>query len=72
MNQIVVKRTFRLDFLKNYSNVVCVGTVGLGKIHLGLALNQCAREVRCNVFCVAASNILEGLKTAQHYKRLEL
>ena len=71
INQMAVKQLFRLEFLKDHSNVVFVGTVGLGKTHLAVALGQCACQAGHSVLYVPAIEMLNDLNAAQSHKTLK-
>jgi len=62
INQMAVKQLFRLEFLKDHSNVVFVGTVGLG---------QCACEAGHGVLYVPVIQMLNDLQAAQGLKTLK-
>jgi len=49
-----IKQLFRLGFLEEHTNVVFVGSVGLGKTHLAVALGQTACEAGHEVLFVSA------------------
>jgi len=40
INQLQVKDLFRLQFMKDHSNIILLGGVGLGKTHLAMALGH--------------------------------
>ncbi|MCK5354343.1 MAG: ATP-binding protein, partial [Methyloprofundus sp.] len=40
INQLLVKDLFRLQFMKDHSNIILLGGVGLGKTHLATALGH--------------------------------
>ena len=71
INQMAVKQLFRLEFLKNHSNVVFVGSVGLGKTQLAAALGPCACQAGHSVLYVPAIVMLNDLDAAQSHKRLK-
>ena len=71
INQMAVKQLFRLEFLKDHTNVVFVGSVGLGKTHLAVALGQCACQAGHQVLYVPAVEMINELCTAQAQQRLK-
>ena len=71
INQMAIKQLFRLEFLKDHTNVVFVGSVGLGKTHLAVALGQCACQAGYQVLYVPAVEMLNELCAAQAEQRLK-
>lgn len=64
INQMAVKQLFRLKFIKDQTSVVFVGTVGLAKTHLAVALGHCACEAGHGVPYVPAIQMLNELQAA--------
>jgi len=60
-----IRHLFTLNFMRNNSNVVFIGTVGLGKTHLASALGRQACMKRCNVLFTSAVQIINTLAEAQ-------
>ena len=56
---------------KDHTNVVFVGSVGLGKTHLAVALGQCACQAGYQVLYVPAVEMLNELCAAQAEQRLK-
>ena len=58
VNQLQVKNLFRLNFIDEKSNVIFLGTVGLGKTHLATALGyQACLKGHTVLFCSAVDAI---------------
>lgn len=78
INRLQVQNAFRLNFIRDKSNIVFIGGVGLGKTHLAIALGYQACLNGHNVLfssAVDAVNTLIAAKNAgqlkQHLKKYE-
>jgi DNA replication protein DnaC len=65
-----IKNLFRLTFLKNTSNVIFLGGVGLGKTHLSIALGYNACLKGHSVLFATAIDTVNALIAAQAEGRL--
>jgi len=65
-----IQALFTLDFLHDHTNVVFVGTVGLGKTHLMLALANTACVAGYSVLFTTAAAMVNNLAAAQLAGRL--
>jgi DNA replication protein DnaC len=71
INQLQVKNLFRLNFIEEKSNVIFLGSVGLGKTHLATALGyQACLKGHTVLFCSAVDTI-NNLAAAQSAGRLK-
>jgi DNA replication protein DnaC len=71
VNQLQVKNLFRLNFIDEKSNVIFLGTVGLGKTHLATALGyQACLKGHTVLFC-SAVDAINNLAAAQSAGRLK-
>jgi DNA replication protein DnaC len=58
INRMTIQNLFRLQFMENHSNVIFLGTVGLGKTHITTALGHAACLAGKSVlFCTAVDTI---------------
>lgn len=71
INKPQIQNIFRLSFIKNKSNVVFVGGVGLGKTHLSLALGYQACLMGHKVLFTSAIDVVNSLVAAQKAGRLK-
>jgi len=71
INKMQVENLFRLDFIKQKSNVVLLGGVGLGKTHLATALGYQACLKGYTVFFTTAVDAINSLIAAQTTGRLK-
>jgi DNA replication protein DnaC len=65
INSALVRALFTLDFMREKSNIVFIGTVGLGKTHLAAALCQRACEQRKHARFITAAEIINELEAAR-------
>ena len=65
INRMAVQDLFRLEFLKQKSNVVFLGNVGLGKTHLATALGYAACQEGASVLFANAISVINDLSAAQ-------
>jgi DNA replication protein DnaC len=65
INRMAVQDLFRLEFLKQKSNVVFLGNVGLGKTHLATALGYAACQQGASVLFANAISVINDLSAAQ-------
>jgi DNA replication protein DnaC len=65
INRMAVQNLFRLEFIKQKSNVVFLGNVGLGKTHLATALGYAACQEGCTVLFANAISVINDLSAAQ-------
>lgn len=67
---MAVRQRFNLKFLEDHTNVVFMGSVGLGKTHLAVALGLEACQAGHSVLYVAAIQMINELLVAQKGHRL--
>lgn len=60
-----IRHLASLGFMKSYTNIVFIGTVGLGKSHLASAIGRLACMRRHNVLFESAASIVNNLIEAQ-------
>ena len=72
INQLQVKDLFRLQFMKDHSNVILLGGVGLGKTHLATALGHHACLKGKRVLFTHSIDAINSLIMAQNSGRLKL
>jgi DNA replication protein DnaC len=72
LNQLQVQNLFRLDFLKDYGNIIFLGGVGLGKSHLAVALGHTACLRGHTVLFTTAIDVINSLCAAQNTGRLQM
>ena len=72
INRTQVTNLFRLGFVKDKTNVVFIGGVGLGKTHLATALGHAAVLAGHSVRFASAVDIVNTLTTAQVEHRLKV
>lgn len=72
INRLQVQDLFRLTFLEHNANVILLGTVGLGKSLLAIALGYHACLQGISVLFTSAIDIVNTLTTAQKTGRLKL
>jgi len=65
INRMAVQDLFRMEFLKEKSNVVLLGNVGLGKTHLATALGYAACQQGASVLFANAISVINDLSAAQ-------
>jgi DNA replication protein DnaC len=65
INRLQVQNLFRLEFLRQKANVIFLGTVGVGKTHLGTALGYTACLQGYSVLFADAIAVVNDLTAAQ-------
>jgi DNA replication protein DnaC len=65
LNRLAVQNLFRLEFLAHAAKVVLLGTVGLGKTHLAIALGYTACQEGYSVLFADAIGVSNDLAAAQ-------
>lgn len=71
INRPQIQNLFRLAFLKDHTNIILVGGVGLGKTHLATALAHQACLAGYSVLFTTAVDIINTLTAAQINHRLK-
>lgn len=71
INQTQIKNLFRLKFIEDNSNVIFIGSVGVGKSHIASALGYQACLKGHTVLFTSAIDIINNLIAAQHAGRLK-
>lgn len=71
INRLQVQNLFALQFIKNKSNVIFLGGVGLGKTHLASALGYAACLKGHSVVFATAIDVINTLTAAQLAGRLK-
>lgn len=71
INRLQVQNLFRLSFIKEQSNVILVGGVGLGKTHLSIALGHAACLAGHSVLFASAIDIVNTLAAARKTGRVK-
>jgi DNA replication protein DnaC len=71
INRLQVQNIFRMQFVKDKSNVIFLGGVGLGKTHLASALGYSACLKGNTVLFATAVNIINTLSAAQVAGRMK-
>src|ERR1017187_1717426 len=64
INRSQIQNLFRLNFIEQKANVIFLGTVGLGKTHLSIALGQAACARGYSVLFTSAIDIIHTLAAA--------
>ncbi|MFM7102845.1 MAG: IS21-like element helper ATPase IstB [Verrucomicrobiota bacterium] len=70
INQMAVRQLFTLKFMEDHNNVVFMGSVGLGKTHLAVAVGLEACQAGHSVLYVPAIQVINELLVAQKGHRL--
>ena len=71
INQAQVKNLFRLKCIQEKSNVVLIGSVGVGKTHIATALGYQACLKNNTVLFTSAIDAVNNLIAAQHAGQLK-
>ena len=71
INQTQIKNLFRLKFIEDNSNVIFIGSVGVGKSHIASALGYQACLKGHTVLFASAIDIINNLIAAQYTGRLK-
>ena len=71
INERQIKDLCQLGFLENNENIVFLGSSGVGKTHLSIAIGIQAARQRYSTYFIKCSNLLENLKKAKNENRLE-
>ena len=71
INQTQIKNLFRLKFIEEKSNVVFIGSVGVGKSHIASAIGYQACLKGHTVLFTSAIDTINNLIAAQHAGRLK-
>ena len=71
INRLQVQNLFRLAFVKDKSNIIFLGGVGLGKTHLASALGYAACLKNYTVLFATAIDLINTLSAAQRQNRLK-
>jgi len=71
INRLQVQNFFRLQFIKDKSNVIFLGGVGLGKTHLASAVGYDACLKGYNVLFATAIDVINTLAAAQAAGRMK-
>lgn len=72
INRMMIQNLFRLQFMENHSNVIFLGTVGLGKTHIVTALGYAACLAGKSVLFSTAIDAINTLAAAQAAGRLKV
>ncbi|MEB6302377.1 ATP-binding protein, partial [Mammaliicoccus sciuri] len=60
-----------LRFIENYQNIVFLGSSGVGKTHLAIAIGMAAAKKRVSTYFIKCHDLIQNLKRAQIENRLE-
>jgi len=71
INQTQIKQLHRLEFIQQKSNVMFLGTVGLGKTHLAISLGKKACQQGYRVLYTTAIAAINALTMAKKQQRLK-
>lgn len=72
INRMAAQNLFRLQFMEDHSNVIILGTVGLGKTHIATALGYTACLAGKSVLFATAVDTINTLAAAQAASRLKV
>jgi DNA replication protein DnaC len=72
INRAKIQNAFRLQFVEQKSNVIFLGSVGLGKTHLAIALGYQACLEGYRTLFTSAADIINTLSAAQAAHRLKI
>lgn len=72
INRMMIQNLFRLQFMENQSNVIFLGTVGLGKTHITTALGYAACLAGKSVLFCTATDAINTLAAAHASCRLKV
>ena len=71
INRLQAQNLFRLNFINDNSNVIFLGSVGLGKTHLATALGHTACLSGYHVLFATAIDVINSLSAAKAAQRLQ-
>lgn len=71
INRLQVQNLFRLNFINDNSNVIFVGSVGVGKTHIATALGHSACLCGYSVLFTTAIDVINSLSAAKAAQRLQ-
>lgn len=71
VNKSEIERYMRLEFLEAKENILFIGSPGVGKTHLSVAVGIEAARNRKSTYFVNCNDLLMNLKRAQNENRLE-
>jgi len=71
INRAAVQNLFRLKFIEDKTNIIILGSVGLGKTHLATALGYAACLQGISVLFTSAIDAINTLSAAQAANRLK-
>lgn len=71
IDELRVKELFRLEFFKDKANAIFLGTTGVGKTHLSIALGHAACLSGYSVLFTPAIDVINALAMAQTTGRLK-
>ena len=71
INKLQIKNIFRLNFLNDKTNIIFLGSVGLGKTHLSIALGHTACIHGHSVLFATAVDVVNSLCATQAAGRLK-
>ena len=71
INRLQIQNLFRLQFVKDKSNVIFLGGVGLGKTHLASALGYAVCLKGISVLFATAIDVINTLAAAQNAGRMK-
>ncbi len=71
INRAQIQHVFHLDWVPKNGNVIFLGSVGIGKTHLAVALGHQACEKGYSTRWITAINLINTLSAAQNANRLQ-